>query len=592
MGIDFAVNVKSEKTVATPRAVRSSVAQFLMAMVILVLGTYLLAPVAILVAMSFNVADNVLVPPYELGLSNWVDSWDHPLLFQSLWNSFMIWVLTVAISMPAAIAISWVLARTNIRWSQALEYLFWAAFLFPSLSSTIGWIMILDPEVGYANRLLEFLPFVEKGPFNIFSIPGIVWARLMADGIAYKVMLLTPAFRNMDRALEEAATVSGASNWRTMWRITLPMMASPIALVFALQLLRVFQGFETEQLLGAPWGFFVYSTFIFRLVNVETPPLFAEAVVLAMVTFALIAAIIPLQRWILQRRHYTTLTGAFKPGQVDLGRWKTAVLAAIVGLIGTLTVLPLITLVLGSFMARSGFFQTTPLWTLDHWRFVLNDPLFLRALRTTCVLSVCAGIGSPILFSLIAYLIVRTRLRGRKVLDSIIWISAGFPGILSGLGLLIMFLSIPGLSFLYGSIWALMLVLVISGNTTGTNIFKGVFVQLGNDLEEAARVAGAGWLRTYTTVVIPVLMPTMVLIGMLNFASAAGATSSIILLASRETMTLSLLTLEYAAPEIGKREEAGIVTLVIIIMTMGIAIAAKSIARRVGLPLTSAGPSS
>jgi iron(III) transport system permease protein len=179
--------------------------------------------------------------------------------------------------------------------------------------------------------------------------------------------------------------------------------------------------------------------------------------------------------------------------------------------------------------------------------------------------------------------IVRTRTRGRKFLDAVVWLSAGLPGVLSGLGLLLLFLSVPGLTILYGSIWALILVVIISGNTTGTNVFKGVFVQLGAQLEEAARVSGAGWVRTYVTVVLPLLMPTMVLIGVLNFTAAASTTSSIVLLASYDTMTLSLLTLEYAAPEIGQREAAGILSLIIMAMTLGVALIARAAAARMGI---------
>jgi iron(III) transport system permease protein len=555
-----------------------------MVAVLLTLGAYLLAPIVMLLVMSFNVAPNVLTDRFVFGFANWTDAWREPRLLASLGNSFVVWAASTGISLPLATGIAWLLARTNIPWSRGLEYLFWVAFMFPSLSSTLGWMMLLDPEVGYVNRLLQALPLVEHAPFNIFSLPGIVWARLMADGIAYKVMLLTPAFRNMDRTLEEAARVSGASDLRTMLRITLPVMASPILLVFALQVVRMFQGFETEQLLGAPWGFYVYSTLIFRLVNGAGTPMYAQAVVLATVTFALIALIFPLQRWIIGRRHYMTVTASYRPGVVDLRRWRRVSAAAIGLLLVILTVVPALTLVVGSFMVRSGFFNTTPLWTLEHWRVVLGDPVLLRALGTTLGLAFTSGILSPLLFSLVAYLIVRTRLRGRSTLDAIIWIAAGIPGILSGLGLLLTFLSVPGLSFLYGSSAALVLVLVVSGNTTGTNVFKGVLLQLGKELEESARVAGAGWVRTYLTVVLPVLAPTMVLIGILNFASAAGATSNIILLASRETMTLSLLTLEYAAPEVGRREAAGIVTLIIMVITLAAALLARLVARRAGLP--------
>jgi len=255
----------------------------------------------------------------------------------------------------------------------------------------------------------------------------------------------------------------------------------------------------------------------------------------------------------------------------------------IVLLLALLTALPILVLIMGSFMSFVGFFNATPTWTLDHWQRVFSDELFIIGLRTTLILSVTAGLGSPILFSIIAYLIVRSKWRFRSTLDSVIWVSAAFPGILSALGLLVIFLSVPGLTWLYGSIWALILVVIISGNTTGTNLFKGVLVQLGADLEEASRVSGAGWWRTYFRIVIPVLMPTMILIGMLNFISAASTTSSIILLASRETVTLSLLALEWASADVGQVEASGIVSLVIMGLTMGLAIVARAFGLRLGL---------
>lgn len=157
------------------------------------------------------------------------------------------------------------------------------------------------------------------------------------------------------------------------------------------------------------------------------------------------------------------------------------------------------------------------------------------------------------------------------------------PGILLGLGLLLMFLITPGLRWIFGTIWPLVIVVIVSGITTGVSVFKGVLVQLGNDLEEAGRVSGAGWLRTYFRIVIPVLMPTMVLIGMLNFVSAAGVTSSIILLASRDTKTLSILTLELAYGMAGRLEAAGIISLVIMVLTLGLALPMRALALRMGV---------
>ena len=155
--------------------------------------------------------------------------------------------------------------------------------MVPALPTTIAWITLLDPDIGMINVALKNLFHLDQGPFNIFSVPGIVWANLMGHGISIKVMLLTPAFRNMDSTLEEAARVGGASNLRTLFKVTLPLMISPMMMVFALQLLRVFQSFETEYLLGMPFGFFVYSTKIFTLIRNQIPN-YGEATVLASLT--------------------------------------------------------------------------------------------------------------------------------------------------------------------------------------------------------------------------------------------------------------------------------------------------------------------
>jgi iron(III) transport system permease protein len=402
----------------------------------------------------------------------------------------------------------------------------------------------------------------------------------MGHGIAIKVMLLTPAFRNMDASLEEAARVGGASNLMTLFRVTLPLMISPMALVLALQLLRVFQSFETEYLLGMPFGFYVYSTKIYALVRDQIPN-YGEATVLASVTLLMIGLIIPLQRWILQRRRYTTITGSFRPGLIDLGRWNYVAFGLIGSLLALLTIGPLFVLLLGSFMTRIGYFVLG--FTLDHWKLVLSDPVFLKALRTTMALGITAAIASPLLFSIIAYILVRTRLPGRGALDLMVWCSGAIPGILAGLGLLWVFLGTPGLNFFFGTIWALILVVILQGKTTGVNIMKGVFVQVGADMEEAARVAGAGWIRTYFYIWLPLLMPTLILLAVMNFVSAAGATSSIILLASRDTMTLSLMALELSSVAISNREAASILSIFIIVLTVGGALIVRAYGSRIGV---------
>ena len=566
-----------------PRSLRPGMGTFVMAILIPVLGFYLIYPVAFILLQAFNVS-GLIFGEFEWGLDNWRSAFADPRVLSSVRNSFLIWGSTAIISFPVAITIAWALARARIPFSYPLEYLFWVAYMIPG--AAIAWILLLDPAGGFLNILIRNLPFVRslledpiRGPFNIFSVPGIIWTNLMANGIALKVMLLTPAFRNMDSALEEAGRVSGSSNLRTMLQITLPLMISPIVLVLALQLLRIFQGFETEWLLGRPINFFVYSTLIFEHVRRTDPPNYHDATVLATVTLAVIALIVPLQRWIITRRRYTTISGSFRPGLIDLGGWKWIIFGSIIALHILLTFSQVGAFIIGSFMSRSGFFNVSPVFTLRHWEFVLSDSLFLTALQTTVMLAVAAAVLSPLLFSVLAYILVRTRWPGRWALDWMIWVSAAVPGMLSGLGLLMVFLGTPGLSILYGTIYALLLVVILQGNTTGVNLSKASIIQVGYELEEAARISGAGWLRTYFRIWLPLLMPLLILLGVLNFVSAANATSSVILLATRETITMSILVLQLAGPDVGKFEAASIVTIFISGMTLGVA----AVARRFGL---------
>ena len=551
-----------------------------MAAVLVALGYFLIWPVILLLINSFNTAADWFVEPRSWGLRHWQNAFQRPGLLRSLGNSLLIWSVTVATSFPIGVAIAWILARTKIPFSHTLEFMFWISYMVPALPTTIAWITLLDPDIGWINVGLTKLGLFAQGPFNIFSVPGIVFANLMGHGISIKVMLLTPAFRNMDASLEEAARVGGASNLRTLFKVTLPLMISPMILVFALQLLRVFQSFETEYLLGVPFGFYVYSTKIFALIR-DPIPNYGEATVLASMTLLMIALIIPLQRWILERRRYTTITGSFRPGLIDLGRWNHVAFGLITLLLVLLTVGPLIVLVFGSFMTRIGYFVLG--FTFDHWKFVLSDPVFIKALRTTLLLGTTAAIVSPLLFSVIAYILVRTRLPGRGILDLMVWCAGAIPGILAGLGLLWLFLGTPVLNVLFGTIWALIIVVILQGKTTGVNVMKGVFVQVGADMEEAARVSGAGWVRTYFQIWLPLLMPSLMLLAVMNFVSAAGATGSIILLASRDTMTLSLMALELSSIAISNREAASIISIFIIALTVTGALIVRYFGLRLGV---------
>jgi iron(III) transport system permease protein len=548
----------------------------IMAVLIGFMGFYVLYPLTLIVINSFNTA--TIAEPEVYGLDAWRKAFAEPGIWRSLWNSVKIGIVLQIIALPSGIFISWLLARTNIYCAGLFEFGFWISFILPNLATTFGWMLLLDPSTGLVNNWLRQLPFGLN--FDIYSFWGIIWAHVMANGISTKVMLMTPAFRRMDASLEEASRMSGASPLTTLLRITIPAMTPVIIVVFLLSVIRIFSSFETELLLGVPWGFYVYATKIVDLARQE-PPLVNQAAALGSVILIFLVAFIPIQRRLIARRHFTTVTGQFKPKIIELGVWRWPATIFVGFVVFLLDVVPILSVFGGSFMTRFGFFNLPKTWTTEYWRMALSDPRILQGLQNTLIIAFSAAIFGAFFFSLVGYILVRTKFPGRGILDSICWLPSAIPGVLSGLGLLWMFLGTPFFRPFYGTLFLLVIASVLGGITLATQILKSNFVQLGNELEEASRMSGAGFWRTYFKVVFPLMAQTMVLVAVLKFMFAAQQTSSIILLATSETRTLSLLALDQVAA--GYREVASITVIFIMLLTLGVALVARSFGLKVGI---------
>src|SRR5262245_24447449 len=200
--------------------------------VLAVVAFGVLFPIVLVVLESFQVAPPG--QPAAYGLDGWRAALSEPGLRGALLNTLKVTLVRQLISLPLAVLIAWLLARTNLPGRHWLEFAFWIAFFLPALTVTLSWILLLDPDYGLINTSLARLPFLGKGPFNIYSFWGIVWVHIITGSLTVKVILLTPAFRNMNAAFEEASRVAGASTFRTAVRITVPVMAPVILSVLLL----------------------------------------------------------------------------------------------------------------------------------------------------------------------------------------------------------------------------------------------------------------------------------------------------------------------------------------------------------------------
>lgn len=548
---------------------------FLMILTIGLMGFYILYPLLLILISSFNVATIAEAPVY--GLQAWRDAYSEYGIWESLWNTIKVTYIRQAIVFPVGVLIAWILARTNIPFANGFEFFFWVSFMIPSVALAFGWILLLDPSRGLIN--LWFHDLFGVMPFDIYTFWGIIWVHTVS-GIDTKVMLLTPAFRRMDASMEEASRMSGAGTLRTMFSVTLPVMTPALVVVLLLSLVRLFNSFEVELLLGVPWGFYIYSTKIVDLATME-PPLDNQAAALGSLVMIFMILFIPLQRWLISRRQFTTVTGQFKSKVIDLGRWKYVVTALVVLAVFLAVGVPILSVLGGSFMVRFGFFNLPTTWTLEYWQMALTDPRVLLSLKNTLIIAGSAAVIGPIVFSLIAYILVRTKLPGRAILDTICWLPSSIPGVLAGLGLLWMFLGSPVFRPFYGTLFLLMIASMMGGVTLSTQVLKANFIQLGKDLEEASRMSGAGICRTYFKVVLPLMAQTVILVGVLKFLFAARNASNVILLATSESRTLALLALDQIVA--GDREVASVTVVIIILLTTGLALLARFFGLRIGL---------
>ncbi len=545
---------------------------------LLLLVLLVLYPVVIVVLSSFQTSRPGQAATWSLDA--WRVALSDPSMLQAVWNTIILMVAQHGISLPIAVALAWVLARTDIPGAHWLEFMFWIAFFLPALPVTLGWILLLDPEYGLLNHVVAALPFVDRGPFNIYSFWGIVWAHIAHTSIAVKVMLLTPAFRNLDASLEEASRISGASTLGTVWRVVVPVMAPALLIVLLLSCIHSMQAFEVEAILGPPFQFFIFSTKVYRLINQE-PPLFASATALSTSVLILVLPLIFLQRWMTTRRSYTTVSGQFRGGKVRLGRWRKPAFALVLGTALIITAVPFTFLMIGTFMKLFGFFNLPEPWTTQHWGRVFGDPIFLTSVRNTLAISFGTAAVAVALFSLVAYVAVRTRYAARGALDFISWFPSTLPGIILGLGLLWVFLGNPVLRPVYGTLAILIIATVISTMTLGVQIIKSHLVQFSFELEEAARIGGGTWWHVYKHVILPLLMPVLLLVGAVSFISAARNVSTVALLATSGTRPLSLLQLDFMVE--GRYEAAAVVGVIVVLLTTGIALVARVFGLRVGV---------
>jgi iron(III) transport system permease protein len=425
-----------------------------------------------------------------------------------LWNSFVFSTGAASAALLLGTTIAWLVERTNVPFRN-LAYIFaFISFGIPGIVNVIGWILLLGPTAGLINVAVRDLTGISP-IFDLFSMPGmilveaLVWTPLV-------FLLMAPPFRSMDPVLEEAAVVAGSSNWQVFKRVTLRLALPSVCAVLMLTSIRAVESFEIPALIGLPAGIEVLTTKIFLEIRGGFLPRYGVASAYSIILIAVVAlCLFFFHRLTSQTYSFATITGrGYQPRRIDLGRWRWPAGLLLLSL-PFLQVLPIIALIWASLLPymQPVSEKALALASFKNYWSAFSDGTIILAILNSLTLSMASATATVLLTFIAAWVVVRTNIRRRRVLDQLATIPLVLPGLVMGVAVLQIYLTLP--LPVYGTIWIMFFAFVANFLPYGIRFSHAGLLSIHRELEESSAVSGASWLQTALRVLFPVMMPAL-----------------------------------------------------------------------------------
>jgi len=433
------------------------------------------------------------------------DAYDTFGLSELAANSLVFATASTALGVALGTALAYIVVRTDAPWKPFLFAVALVPIAVPGVLYTIAWIFLASPRTGTLNALLE--PLFGPETFNVFSLGGMVLVEALRL-VPLVFLLMYAGFRSLDPALEESALVGGARTRSVLRRVTLPVVLPALSAAVLVAAIRALEAFEVPALLGIPAGVWVFTSRIWRAVG-EYPSNLAAAGAYALPLLLLTGIGVLVHGWITRRgRRFETVTGkGFRPRSIPLGRWRWPVLGLVIVYFVVSFVLPMLALVYVSTQPYYAPISTESLsrGTFENYSAVLTDSLVLEGLKNSELLSAVTATVVMLVMAVCAWLVLRTRLPGRRLLDHVTFVPIAVPGLVLGVALLFVYLRAP--IPVYGTLWILLIAYVTIAMPYGMRYASVSMSQIARELEESAAVSGAGWFQSFRRVLLPLLAP-------------------------------------------------------------------------------------
>ncbi|VCU72242.1 Putative 2-aminoethylphosphonate transport system permease protein PhnV [Pigmentiphaga humi] len=522
------------------------------------------AALAVLVAMPLGfVALQAIFPQLAQGslaapLSHLAGTLGDPRLVELTLNTLKLGAGVVLAAAAIGIPLGTLRGLFALPAARLWDVLMLVPFMIPPYISALGWIMLLQPR-GYLQQLLG----IHAGP-ALFSFGGVVFVMtLNVVPVVYFAVSRTMAASGSRLAL--VGRVCGGGAWRCFLRITLPLalpgIAASLLLVFAMAI----EEYGTPAALAANAGFFVLVTGIERRFS-EWPIDLPGASVLSLILVALAMLAFAWQRRIVRGHGYETTTGKPMRGEaLALGAWRWPVVALFALVAGIATFAPLFAIAATAFSRTLSGGLALGNMSLVHLQAIAaSGSDALRALLTSLALGLGAAAVTGVVGVLVAYCVVKTRTRGRVVLDALAVLPNTMPGVVVGVGLILAWNQGFWPATPYNTWGILLLAYCCLLLPYPVRYSQAALMQIGDSLEAAARVHGAGMQTALIRILLPLLLPSLAAAMLLVFAVASRELVASLLLAPTGVQTVSLfIWRQFEQGSIGQGMAMSLVTVAV-----------------------------
>lgn len=528
------------------------------ALSVLILLYFIVLPLAVLII------DSVVVDGH-LDVSSYLTVYGQAVNMRALTNTAKISILVMILSVLITFPLAWLIGRTDLPGRKKFRTILVASYMIPLYVGAIAWTQLLNPDVGYLNALLKTIFSLSKAPFNIYTEGGLIWVLTLFYS-PFAFITISRAMEKMDPTLEEASRVSGASPLRVLWDVTLPLMAPSILAGGLLVFIGAGSAFGIPAIVGMPGNIEVLTTRIVSFVYMGNDSGIRNATTLAVSLMILANGLLFFMTWFMGRKDYTTIGGkSTRPALVELGKWKglATFLVAVYAFIAV--ILPLGSIVITSFMVSMSKGLSLDNFGFDAWIPVLENSQYLDCIwRSLGYAFIAATIGT-ILSLFVAYLSVKTHVKGRSLPDLLVMVGGSTPSVVIALALIITFSGNYGLN-LYSTMWILIVSYLVKYMTMSVRTIAASLSQVSSSLEEAGLNSGAGWLRICKDIIMPLIAPSIVAGWFLIFMPSFYELTMSNLLYGSDTQTIGVLL--YELQTYADTQNASVMSVIILIIVM------------------------